>query len=134
MACGLAEEFVEWHSALPDKQSASGFELFRELGQTADARAPRPALDLDGQQRGAALQHEIHLARLLPPVAELDVRSGGIEQVGSDCALNQSTPERTVRLGLVEGVSRPGGHERGVEDGELRARLLALDGLDGVFR
>ena len=44
MAGGLAEEFVERHSALPDKQSASGPELFRELGQTADARTPRRAL------------------------------------------------------------------------------------------
>ena len=133
MACWLAEELVERHSARPDKQSASGLESFRELVQATDVRALTPALHLDGRQRRAALQHEVHFVRLLPPVAEFDVRSGGIEQVRSDCALHQPAPERAVRLGLAEGVSRPGGHERSIEDVELRVRLFAPGGLDGVF-
>lgn len=133
MAGRLAEELVERHSALPDEQGASVSESSLELGQAADASRPRPALHLDGRQRGAALQHEVHFKGVLPPVAELDVRSGGIEQVRSDCALHQPAPERAVRLGLAEGVSRPGGHERSVEDVELRDRLPAPDGLDGVF-
>ena len=61
------------------------------------------------------------------------VAVGGVDQVRSDCTLDQTTPVAAVGAGFVEAMTSHGTHQRGVVNHELGRRLALTNQLTGVL-
>ncbi len=71
---------------------------------------------------------------LLPPVVKADIRRCGVEQVRTYRAFYYAAPKCTIRDRFIEGISRTGGHESGVQNIELGTRTPATMRPIGILR
>ena len=88
------------------------------------------ALHLDGDDSLTSLENEVHFEWRMPPVMQTYVGTSAVEQVRADSTLEEAAPVCPVGPRLFERVTRSGGHQRRIEDIELRYGGPASNGVD----